>query len=321
MNLNLESVRKALRRAATEGLCNSGRSVINRRALVYYIGARKELLSNITSGKGSDPFPDSVPRTESSDSNQYGLSGKLGTDFEKNNFKNNSQVTSHFPSNDTQLSSNAYEEKNTELGKEVGKQLGYLEENCPSCTSEDIENQVSKDEVKDDDSTYLEILTPIRSMEEYMMHFQDKISVHPSFEENKNNSFKIQGITGKWNVKYELDSQHIHITYISPDAREGSQEEFIELTERLTLKEFREKVESAIWELERGLLCDRNFRVQGRFRVKGSSEMEPRWIEGCKLISVPNPPNSTIFLFSMPNGKNTHIFGLDEFELMEVDDE
>ena len=49
LNLNRDTVRRDLKRAVNEGLVNSGRGRLNKRALVYYIGARTELLSNITS--------------------------------------------------------------------------------------------------------------------------------------------------------------------------------------------------------------------------------------------------------------------------------
>ncbi|WP_414587435.1 DnaB-like helicase N-terminal domain-containing protein [Scytonema sp. PCC 10023] len=46
LGLPKDSVRRDLRRAATEGLVNSGRSTHNKRALVYYVGARKQTLPN-----------------------------------------------------------------------------------------------------------------------------------------------------------------------------------------------------------------------------------------------------------------------------------
>lgn len=52
IGISKDTARKELRRAATEGLVNTGRSLRNRKALVYYIGTR--LLSNITSDP-SDP--------------------------------------------------------------------------------------------------------------------------------------------------------------------------------------------------------------------------------------------------------------------------
>lgn len=48
LDLNKDSVRRDLRRASSEGLVNCGRNSQNRRALVYYLGARREMLSNIT---------------------------------------------------------------------------------------------------------------------------------------------------------------------------------------------------------------------------------------------------------------------------------
>lgn len=46
-----DSARRDLRRAASEGLINSGRSAYNKRALVYYVGTRKQELGNPTSGQ------------------------------------------------------------------------------------------------------------------------------------------------------------------------------------------------------------------------------------------------------------------------------
>ncbi|MBD2503425.1 AAA family ATPase [Anabaena azotica] len=51
LGLNINSVRRDLKRAVAEGLVSSGRGQVNKRALVYYVGTRKartELLSNIT---------------------------------------------------------------------------------------------------------------------------------------------------------------------------------------------------------------------------------------------------------------------------------
>jgi DNA-binding MarR family transcriptional regulator len=44
LGLPKDSVRRDLRRAATEGLVNSGKSTQNKRALVYYVGVRKQAL-------------------------------------------------------------------------------------------------------------------------------------------------------------------------------------------------------------------------------------------------------------------------------------
>jgi replicative DNA helicase len=56
LGISKDTVRKDLRRAASEGLVNTGRSVKNRKAVVYYVGSR--LLSNIT----SDPSDPSDPQ-------------------------------------------------------------------------------------------------------------------------------------------------------------------------------------------------------------------------------------------------------------------
>ncbi|MGB6301553.1 MAG: VapE domain-containing protein [Rivularia sp. (in: cyanobacteria)] len=140
------------------------------------------------------------------------------------------------------------------------------------------------------------------------------IQPHPSFGENKQNYFRITGITDKWNVFFEVDRQHIHIKYAS-SLGAGDVREFIQLTERLTLKQFREKCEGAIWELERETVGDRVFRVKVWSREV--TELEPKWIDGCKLVSVPSPPGKLMFIFADPNGRVIPIAGLDEFELME----
>lgn len=48
LNLREDSTRRDLKRASAEGLVNCGRSSRNRRALVYYMGSRNQLLSDIT---------------------------------------------------------------------------------------------------------------------------------------------------------------------------------------------------------------------------------------------------------------------------------
>jgi predicted P-loop ATPase len=141
------------------------------------------------------------------------------------------------------------------------------------------------------------------------------ILLHPSFEKNETNSLKITGITGTWNVNYRIGTTHIHLKYVSPDKREGRQSEFIQRTHKLTYKQFREKVEAAIWELEKGLCCDRNFRV--KVWTRDVNELEPKCVENCKLISTPNPPSSTMFIFASPSGRAIPKSGLEEFELME----
>ncbi|MBE9213732.1 DUF3854 domain-containing protein [Plectonema cf. radiosum LEGE 06105] len=144
---------------------------------------------------------------------------------------------------------------------------------------------------------------------------KEKIQLHPSFDKNQTNSLKIAGITGTWDVNYRVGTSHIHLKYVSPDKREGRQSEFIEKSHKLTYKQFREKVEAAIWELEKGLCCDRNFRV--KVWSRDINELEPKWVDNCTLISTPNPPSSTMFTFASPSGRAIPKAGLEEFELME----
>lgn len=143
----------------------------------------------------------------------------------------------------------------------------------------------------------------------------ERIEPHPSFEKNKKSYFSIEGILTKWNVNYTIDRQHIHLKYSSSEGS-GEVKEFIELTERLTLKQFRSRVEDAIWELERGLIGDRPFRVKVWSREV--DDLEPKWISNCTLISVPSGAKQTYFLFATREGRSITKFGLDEFELMEL---
>lgn len=319
LDLNLEAVRKALRRAALEGLCNNGRSSTNRRALVYYIGKRKELLSNITSGTGSDPVPDSRPRRERSDSNEYKLPGKLGQENEKSNFENNSDISSQFPSNGTKQGSIADSETDTLLGKQLGRNWDVSEKLVPDVVSETNENSVSKEEVK---AIYPTCDLPGyagNSINEYLESSSDDIPIHPSFEDNETNSMRITGMTGTWSVEYEVDAKHIHIKYSCGD-KKGIQEEFIQIHERLTYQIFREKVKSAIWELERVLIGNRQFRV--KVWSRDVNELEPKWIYGCTLVSVPILPNTrTYFSFATADGQVLTKFDLTDFKLLEKLDE
>ena len=142
----------------------------------------------------------------------------------------------------------------------------------------------------------------------------EKIQPHPSFK-RISGRIRISGITGEWKVAYRIRETHINIEFTSPDKQKGSQKDFIEITERLTYKQFREKVEGAIWELERGILGDRPFRVKVWER-KGS-DYESKWISNCTLISVPEDAQQTYFLFATQEGRSITTFDLDEFELME----
>ena len=144
---------------------------------------------------------------------------------------------------------------------------------------------------------------------------KEVIPLHPSFDQNETNRLRVNGITGIWNVKYEVGTTHIDIEYVSPENKKGRQPQFIQKKERLTYKQFREQVEAAIWELERKIIGDRKFRVEIWSRDK--DELEPKWIEGFTLISVPNPPAQTYFQFATPDGTLITKFGIDEFELME----
>lgn len=66
----------------------------------------------------------------------------------------------------------------------------------------------------------------------------------------------------------------------------------------------------------RGLIGDRNFRI--KVWSRDVNDLEPKWIENCTLVSVPDPPTSTMFLFASLDGRPITKFGLDEFELMEA---
>ena len=140
------------------------------------------------------------------------------------------------------------------------------------------------------------------------------IQPHPSFKRIRGR-IKVSGITGEWMIVYQIKESHINIEFTSPEGQRGSQGEFIQITERLTYQQFKARVEGAIWELEKGICGDRVFRVQVWSR--DVDELEPKWIEGCKLVSVPNPPASTNFLFVSPDCRSIPKFGIDEFELME----
>lgn len=145
---------------------------------------------------------------------------------------------------------------------------------------------------------------------------KEVVQLHPSFDKNKNRSLKITGMTGSWDVSYKVSQNHIHIEYVSPDNQRGEEAEFVEIWERLTYKHFREKVESAIWELERKIIGDRQFRV--KVWSRDIRELEPKWIDGCTLVSVPILPNTrTYFSFATSDSQVITKFGLDEFELME----
>ncbi|MEM9925631.1 MAG: DnaB-like helicase N-terminal domain-containing protein [Cyanobacteria bacterium P01_D01_bin.50] len=141
-----------------------------------------------------------------------------------------------------------------------------------------------------------------------------KVKPHPSFAENKTNTLKVMGITGDWKVKFEICGNHIDIEYCSSE-KSGKQSEFIELSEKLTFEGFRSYVESAIWELEKGLVNDCTFSVQ--VWTKNMDELEPKEVKGCKLITVPKPPDS-YFAFTSPSGRIIHKFGVEEFK-MEVE--
>lgn len=95
LGLNINSVRRDLKRAVAEGLVNSGRSRTNKRALIYYIGVRKnknELLSNITTDQLittdqiADQIENDVIPTVSPSSDQL---IKLISDFENSNCEDN----------------------------------------------------------------------------------------------------------------------------------------------------------------------------------------------------------------------------------------
>ena len=95
LGLNINSVRRDLKRAVAEGLVNSGRSQTNKRALIYYIGVRKnknELLSNITTDQLittdqiADQMENDVIPTVSPSSDQL---IKLISDFENSNCEDN----------------------------------------------------------------------------------------------------------------------------------------------------------------------------------------------------------------------------------------
>ncbi|WP_414622065.1 VapE domain-containing protein [Calothrix sp. CCY 0018] len=156
---------------------------------------------------------------------------------------------------------------------------------------------------------------PPKKVENKKEEKKELIELHPSFDQNQNNLLKISGITGKWEVSYQRGQTHIHIKYLSPDKKKGRQSEFIQVRERLTYTHFREKVEGAIWELERGLVGDRLFRVE--VMSNDMNELKPKLIEGCTLVSVPDVPDRTYFTFASPTGRVITKFGLNEFELME----
>ena len=131
---------------------------------------------------------------------------------------------------------------------------------------------------------------------------------------NKTNSMRISGISGKWEVTYQIGLEHIHINY-SNGEKKGIESCFTEITDRLTYESFRESVESAIWELEKGIIDDRTWRVKVWCRDL-INELEPKWINGCKLIEVPKPSeDSKHFVFNSPDGQKIIKLGLGEFEL------
>jgi replicative DNA helicase len=53
-----------------------------------------------------------------------------------------------------------------------------------------------------------------------------------------------------------------------------------------------------------------------RFKVRQIGIEDYVWVEGCKLVSLPNPPVKTYYLFVTPNGDRITVAGDDEFEVM-----
>lgn len=138
-------------------------------------------------------------------------------------------------------------------------------------------------------------------------------NIHPSFDRSKN-QLSVNGLTDRWNVKYRFGATHIHLEYEQKDGGvKGRSSEFIQHSPKLTFKQFREKVEAAVWKLEfDSLTGDRDFKVEQI--VHRADDCEKVWVEGCKLVSVPNPPTDTMFTLKKED-RIIRVAGIDELEL------
>lgn len=280
------------------------------------------MLSNITTGMGSDPFPDNCPSTESSDSKEYSLSGKLGQSFEKNNFENKenkSQSVSQFPSCDEKTHSNLDREGDTELGKEVGFYLGHGDQDCPSCSTDDIENHSGKEKVKEHNSTYTEKQGDCEGVKGDNTIDSGSESNYPlpspltiKYEGNF-------GITTGLVTPLKLIKKgtclvcEIKFTY--PD---GSTE-----TRKFKNNDGRKQLEAGLkkisdeWETQ--ILANPNQLWDVRQMGEVTKELDYVWVKNCKLTKIANPPTEQWYFFESPSGEFLKAAGISEFKLAEVE--
>jgi len=144
----------------------------------------------------------------------------------------------------------------------------------------------------------------------------EKPQPHSSFDKNKSRRFKVRGITGEWEVKYDFGERYIEATLATPQKQLLHYKDFRKLNEELTLKKFKNEVKDGIYDIEyRELLQGETFEVKvGRVEPRVGIVHKP--VSGCKLELV---EDGGLFIFGLPDeGGYYSTFDLDEFKIEEL---
>lgn len=320
LDANKESIRRDLKRASLEGLVNCGRSTRNIRALVYYLGAKTQMLSDITSDPKEEIeglTPDHFFSPEKERENQASTPQLLS------NITSDQVISPIIPLNIV---------KPIEV---IDHLLIFPEESPPPLDTTEEKEEIkgeTPDRINPDNLAKIEksSLTFVTNVE------SEKTSDTPEAEKNTVTNSTVENLCPRTGLplpsafEVSIDSPlgtstaAVTFTKVQKNNRVAFRVDFTFANGITTIKygsTGRGKIE-----VEEVVKKEINARVleaikhpSRRYRVMQivGTMLEPEvvWIEGCECFKVPEHPANSWYVFKTPTGERIQVAGDNEFKL------
>ncbi|MEM7554098.1 MAG: DnaB-like helicase N-terminal domain-containing protein [Cyanobacteria bacterium P01_A01_bin.84] len=313
LGINKDTVRRDLRRASAEGLVNTGRSIRNKKALIYYIGVRNNMLSNITSDQKIPSDQPPLITHDLSPENDIAPSDQVINIFEKkieSDEKNSSdQLIRSLDQKTENLDIDRItENKPSDQGSDPRSHISLQSEsNCvdqiqnenSNCVDQ-IQNELLSNITSDHGSDPPKAPTSITDVLPVSCKLESKTKVH-----------EVNGVLGNWQVEMTPTRQtkkhkQVEFVYASPDGEQASN------VEKITggVDEAKRIAHYNVQAFEKQIIEEKGLT----FKVLNT--MTGEWVENCISVSIPRPPGILQYIFKSPGGKLVVVAGENEFEVV-----
>jgi replicative DNA helicase len=303
LGLPPDSVRRDMRRAANEGLVNSGRCTYEKRALVYYVGQRKQPLNNPTTDhpQQSDQLLITLPiasvitspllQNKDSETSDQAITKNLPDCLAEEN--QNPRSLDHLITSSTPESPESFTSKD----KAENNQL----------ISKAINDVITSKKVDEDPITSRSHVTSLNK--EIPIEASESVGKNEDTPKPQPLKIEVQGKLGTSTAVVSLVKRHKKYLKVAIDYTFADGTQVTSLAHPTNHQEA-EKI--ATKEIER---WHNEAMFKHSYRVMTLGEDEYIWVKGCKLVALPNEPVSSWYIFESPLGERLRVAGDDEFEV------